>query len=178
MGNPYSFRDLCRDVRLDLRCCGAGSWIGKVAAFLWGTAFQLLLTYRLSRWFASRRMGVLCAPLKWLQYSLAGSEISPQACLGHFVRFPHPSGIIIGAGVVIEGDAWIFQQVTIGSHGRFAEEKNYPVIGRGVRLYTGAKVVGGVRIGAGAVVGANAVVLQDVPDGATAVGVPARVVGK
>ncbi len=177
MNHRYTFSILYTDVRKDLRCCGAGSWVGILAAFFWGTSFQLLLSYRLSRWLIGMRLGWLCAPLRWLQYSLCGSEISPQALLGNSIRFPHPSGIIIGAGVVIEGDAWIFQQVTIGSHGRFEEHKAYPMIGRGVRLYSGAKVVGGVRIGAGATVGANAVVLQDVPEGVTVVGVPARIVG-
>jgi serine O-acetyltransferase len=52
-----------------------------------------------------------------------------------------------------------------------------PTIGRGVRIGTGAKVIGPVSVGDGAKVGANAVVMIDVPSGASAVGVPARVVG-
>jgi serine O-acetyltransferase len=176
MERTYTFTDLWRDVRSDLRCCGGTSWIGILTTILWGTSFQLLWTYRLSRWLVGKRLGMLYAPLKWLQYALAGSEISPRAFLGRGVHLPHPNGIVIGVGVVVEDEAWIFQQVTIGSHGRSRDDKAYPVIGRGARIYSGAKVIGGVRVGSEAMVGANSVVLNDVPDRATAVGAPARVV--
>jgi len=172
----YPFSEMWRDVRADFRCCGGGAWAGSICTFLWSVAFQLLLAYRLARWLEGGRMRVLGLALRWLQYTLSGSEISPRAVLGRGVHLPHPSGIVIGAGVVVEDDAWIFQQVTIGSHGRSGEDKDYPRIGKGARIYSGAKVIGGVRVGAGAVVGANSVVLNDVPDGATAVGMPARVV--
>jgi acetyltransferase-like isoleucine patch superfamily enzyme len=49
------------------------------------------------------------------------------------------------------------------------------VLGDNVWLGTGAKVLDGVRIGNDVVVGANAVVNADLPDGAIAAGVPARV---
>lgn len=171
----YSWAEWRGDVRSDLRTCGGGSWIGAISTILWGVAFQLLLTYRLSRRFACGKWAVLCVPLKWLQYTLSGSEISPQAMLGRGLHLPHPSGIIIGAGVVVEDDAWIFQQVTIGSHGRSGAGMDYPTVGRGARIFSGAKVLGGIRVGAGALVGANSVVLGSVPDGGTAVGVPARI---
>jgi serine O-acetyltransferase len=70
-----------------------------------------------------------------------------------------------GANVVLEGG------VTIG-----AEKDRSPVLGDNVFLGAGARIIGGVRVGSGARIGANAVVVKDVPDGATAVGVPARVV--
>lgn len=172
----YTFAEMCRDVRSDARTCGAGSWLGVLVTLLWGTAFQLLFGYRLSRWLAGVHLEILYVPIKWLQYAVCGSEISPRAVLGRGVHFPHPVGIVIGAGGVVEDDVWIFQQVTIGSHGRRGEDKRYPLVCRGVRIYAGAKVIGGVRIGNGAMVGANSVVLQDVPDGATVAGVPARVI--
>jgi serine O-acetyltransferase len=49
------------------------------------------------------------------------------------------------------------------------------VLGDNVFVGSGAKILGGVRIGSNVRIGANAVVVRDVPDGATAVGVPARV---
>jgi acetyltransferase-like isoleucine patch superfamily enzyme len=48
-------------------------------------------------------------------------------------------------------------------------------LGDNVWLGTGAKVLDGVRVGSGVVVGANSVVNHDLPDGAIAAGVPARV---
>jgi len=68
-------------------------------------------------------------------------------------------------------NCWINQQVTIG----FTRPDDRPTIGDDVFVYAGAKVLGDVAVGDGAVVGANAVVLEDVPPGATAVGVPARI---
>ena len=50
-------------------------------------------------------------------------------------------------------------------------------VGDGAWLGAGAKVLDGVEIGANAVIGAGAVVRDSVPERATAVGVPARVVG-
>ena len=175
-GSAYSWAEWRRDVKSDLRACGGGTWNGGWCTALWSVAFQLLFSYRLARRFSAGKMKVLCLPLKRFQYALCGSEISPQAVLGRGLHLPHPTGIVIGAGVVIEDDAWIFQQVTVGSHGRAGETLVYPSVGRGARIYAGAKVVGAVRVGPEAVVGANSVVLRDVPAGATVVGAPARVV--
>jgi serine O-acetyltransferase len=74
-------------------------------------------------------------------------------------------GVRGGANVLIE------HQVTVG-----AERRQSPVIGDGVFLGAGSKVIGAVTIGDGARVGANAVVVDDVPPHSTVVGVPARVV--
>jgi serine O-acetyltransferase len=65
----------------------------------------------------------------------------------------------------------IFQQVTIG-----AGDGGVPRLGGHVDIGAGAKVIGTVTIGNHARIGANAVVVTDVPEGATAVGVPARII--
>lgn len=105
-----------------------------------------------------------------------GCYISPTSVVGKGVFLPHPVGIVIGDTVVVGDGATIYQNVTIGQGG--AGDAAYPVIGDGATLYAGCVVIGGVRIGRGAVIGANAVVRSSVPDGAIAVGVPARVVGR
>ena len=69
----------------------------------------------------------------------------------------------------IGANCWINQQVTIG----YNENGEMPVIEDDVCVYAGAKILGGVHIGRGARIGANAVVIDDVPAGAVAVGVPA-----
>jgi len=84
---------------------------------------------------------------------------------------PHPNGIVIHPGVEIGPNCLIFQQVTIGGG-----EGGTPTIGGHVDIGAGAKIFGAVRIGNHARIGANAVVLSDVPDGRTAVGVPAEIV--
>jgi len=106
---------------------------------------------------------------------LGGNEFSHKAIIGKRTRLPHPSGIVIGTGTIIDDDVTIFQQVTFGSHGRNNQQKNYPTIKSGVIIYAGAKIVGGVTIGKDAVIGANSVVIDDIPEKTTASGVPAKV---
>ena len=83
----------------------------------------------------------------------------------------HSQGVVINTAVKGGRHVVIEHQVTIG-----AEKGKAPVLGDDVFVGAGAKILGAVRVGRGAKVGANAVVLDDVPDGATVVGVPARVV--
>ena len=87
---------------------------------------------------------------------------------------PHPVGIVIGEGSVIGNDVTIYQGVTLGraSH----EVDAYPSIDDGAVIYAGATLLGPIRIGRNAVVAAHSVVLSDVPDFATVVGAPARIV--
>ncbi|WP_339367512.1 serine O-acetyltransferase [Thalassoporum mexicanum] len=91
------------------------------------------------------------------------------------MNFPHPFCVVIGEAVKIGDHVKIFQQVTIGSHGRTGLDKQYPKIMDQVILYAGAQVIGDLTVGKHAVVGANAVVLEDVPDYGVAVGIPARI---
>ncbi|UWG50000.1 hypothetical protein AArcCO_0678 [Halalkaliarchaeum sp. AArc-CO] len=86
---------------------------------------------------------------------------------------PHPVGITIASCAEIGHDVRIGQNVTIGM-----KDGGCPTICDGAEIHTGAVVIGGVRVGEEAVVGANAVVLDDVPDGVTVVGVPARKIEK
>jgi serine O-acetyltransferase len=101
-----------------------------------------------------------------------GSSIHPHARLSGGLRLPHPLGIVIHELAEVGEDCMIMQQVTIGQ----LEVDAAPSIGRSVYIGAGAKILGPIRIGDGARVGANAVVLMNVPAGATAVGVPARIV--
>lgn len=82
-------------------------------------------------------------------------------------------GLVIHQRASIGADCIIGSNVTIGGR---SGHKEVPVIEDGVYVGTGAKLLGPIRIGAGSIIGANAVVLQDVPAGATAVGVPARII--
>jgi serine O-acetyltransferase len=65
----------------------------------------------------------------------------------------------------------IIAAVTIGMRNSW----DFPEIGNEVFIGAGARVLGAIRIGDGAVIGANAVVISDLPAGATAVGIPARI---
>lgn len=103
-----------------------------------------------------------------------GISIGPNAQIGRRFRIEHFGCIIIHAEARIGNDVQIRQGVTIGNldAGRFDA---VPMIGDGVSIGAGAKILGPIKIGRGAVVGANAVVIRDVPEGALAVGVPAQI---
>ena len=102
------------------------------------------------------------------------SEISKFMALSPDLNLPHPNGIVVHQNVVIGHRCMIMQQVTIGQ----LADGRVPVIGNGVYIGAGAKILGGIVINDNAVIGANAVVLIDVPAGKTAVGVPAKILAK
>lgn len=106
----------------------------------------------------------------WL---LMGADIPRRVRIGRRLRLPHGAqGVVIHPDVRIGDDVVINHRVTIGRrHG----SKAAPVVGSGVEIGVGAVVLGAVVLGDGCRVGANAVVTKDVPPGAIAVGVPARV---
>jgi serine O-acetyltransferase len=90
------------------------------------------------------------------------------------IHFGHNGlGVVLDYRCVIGDNVRIDQEVTIGIRW---DEKVAPIIGNNVRIGAGAKVLGSIKVGNDARIGANAVVLKDVPDGATAVGVPARII--
>ena len=105
-----------------------------------------------------------------------GCYLHLNAQIGPGLRLPHPVGIVIGEGVMLGARCTIYQHVTLGGR-RLGDWQagRYPRVGDDVVLFCGAAVLGTLSIGDGAVVGANAVVLEDVPAGGVAVGVPAKV---
>lgn len=107
---------------------------------------------------------------------LTGVDIHPAAQIGKNLVIDHGFGVVIGETVVIGRDVLIYHQVTLGGTGNDSSSKRHPTICDCVMIATGAKILGDVKIGAMAKIGANAVVLKDVPPGATAVGMPARII--
>lgn len=112
--------------------------------------------------------------LKKRQIRKYASDISYQAVIGKNVSFPHPIGIVIGVGVVIQDNVGIWQHVTLGSVGKGS--MIYPVINKGAKLFANCQVIGNVTIGANAKIGASSLVLNDVPEDKTAVGIPAKII--
>ena len=103
---------------------------------------------------------------------VTGAEIPLNCQLGGGLLLPHPNGIVIHPGAIIGPNCLIFQQVTIGTR----DGLDPPTIGGHVDIGAGAKILGAVKIGNHASIGANAVVLNDVPEGKTAVGIPAKII--
>lgn len=103
--------------------------------------------------------------------AITGADIPLNCQIGGGLLIPHPNGIVIHPASQIGPNCLIFQQVTIG-----ANRMGCPIIGGHVDIGAGAKIIGPISVGDHARIGANAVVVSDIPAGATAVGIPARVV--
>ncbi|WP_412501939.1 serine acetyltransferase [Vibrio cyclitrophicus] len=102
--------------------------------------------------------------------------ISLTANIHESVEFIHPTGIIIGKGVVISENVKIYQQVTIGGKNRGDwNNSSFPRIGRNSILYSGFKVLGDIDIGDNCIVGSNSVVISSMPSNSLIAGAPAVV---
>lgn len=110
--------------------------------------------------------------LRLTQTALYGVEIGKDVKLGRGVYFVHTAGTVIGGDAQVGDRVILMGNNTIGT----AKDNGYPVIEDDVVIGVGARILGPIRIGTGAVIGANAVVLTDVPAGAVAVGIPAKIV--
>ena len=107
---------------------------------------------------------------------LTGIEIHPGAVIGERVFIDHGMGVVIGETAVIGDGCTIYHGVTLGGTSLYKGTKRHPTLGQNVVVSAGAKVLGGFEVGDGAKIGSNAVVLKPVPAGATAVGIPARII--
>ena len=123
-----------------------------------------------------------CHKMKFLARTISqwsrfwtGIEIHPGAKIGRRLVIDHGMGIVIGETAEVGDDCLIYHGVTLGGTGK-DQGKRHPTIGNNVLLSTGSKVLGPFKVGDGARIAANAVVLKEIPENATAVGVPARVV--
>lgn len=110
---------------------------------------------------------------------LTGIEIHPQAKIGSRLFIDHGTGVVIGQTAIIGDDVTIYHGVTLGGVGRSDQrgEKRHPTIEDGAMVGAGAQVLGDITVGKKAKVGSNSVVTNNIPDGATALGIPARVIG-
>lgn len=104
-----------------------------------------------------------------------GIEIHPGAKIGKGLLIDHGSGVVIGETTEIGDFCTIYQGVTLGGTGK-ETGKRHPTLGNHVMVGSGARILGPFRVGDYAKIAAGAVVLSEIPDHATAVGVPARVV--
>lgn len=104
---------------------------------------------------------------------LTGIEIHPAALIGRRLFIDHGMGTVIGSTATIGNDVLLYHNVTLG--GLSGDPgKRHPDVLDGAVVGAGAQVLGPITIGRGAKIGANAVVTEDVPDGVTVVGIPAR----
>ena len=149
----------------------------------WGRpGFHALAVYRFGFWRMSVRSKLLRMPLSFVHHRLYrycrnkyGIELPHTVVIGRRLTIEHQHGIIVHGSAHLGDDCTIRQGVTLGNK---TKDRPYdaPKLGHRVNVGAGAKILGAVTIGDDAQIGANAVVVKDVPAGATAVGIPARLI--
>jgi len=131
--------------------------------------------HRIAHWFYRRKLKFVARLISQWSRFWTGIEIHPGAKIGRRLVIDHGMGIVIGETAEIGDDCLLYHGVTLGGTGK-EQGKRHPTIGNNVLVSTGAKVLGPFRVGDNARIAANAVVLSEVPEGATAVGIPAQIV--
>jgi serine O-acetyltransferase len=137
--------------------------------------FHALIYHRIGHFFYRLK---LYAVARWVSQTgrlFTGIEIHPGANIGKGLFLDHGMGIVIGETSVIGNNCTIYHGVTLGGTGN-EKGKRHPTIGNNVLIGAGAKLLGPFTVGDNVMIGANAVVLTDIPDKATVVGIPGKVV--
>ena len=139
------------------------------------SGFHALIYYRTAHFFYKHKLKFIARWISQTARFFTGVEIHPGAEIGTGLFIDHGSGVVIGETSVIGDYCTIYQGVTLGGTGKDTG-KRHPTIGNNVMIGAGAKVLGPFTVGDNAKIASGAVVLREVPEGATAVGVPARII--
>jgi serine O-acetyltransferase len=165
------FRTLLQDLRRKAEWYDLPPTAGSLARIWFSDGSTAQVLYRAMRFCQTHGLKPLAMVFYRLNALLGHVVIGRGADLGPGLVILHSFGIVINSTVRAGRNLVLEHGVTLG-----AEKDRSPVLGDNVFIGAGAKVIGPVRVGSDVKIGANAVVLRDVPDGATVVGVPARVV--
>jgi serine O-acetyltransferase len=133
-----------------------------------------LIMHRFSHWLWNAKLYWLGRMFSHIGRWLTGIEIHPGATIGRRVFIDHGMGVVIGETAIIGDDCTLYHGVTLGGTS-WNKGKRHPTLEQGVVIGAGAKVLGPITIGKNAKIGSNAVVVKNVPENATAVGIPARI---
>ena len=147
----------------------------RLEIFLLYQGVHAIIYHRIAHWFYCHDLKFIARCVSQWSRFWTGIEIHPGAKIGRRLVIDHGMGIVIGETAEIGDDCLLYHGVTLGGTGK-DQGKRHPTIGNNVMISTGAKVLGPFKVGDGARIAANAVVLGEVPDHATAVGIPAQIV--
>jgi serine O-acetyltransferase len=165
------FPNLSADLRNKAAVYGLAPTRGVLLRMLVNDGSLAQILFRSMRFCQTHGLKPLAAILYRLNAFLTTATLGRDADLGPGFVILHSIGVVIHGNVRAGRNLVVYHGVTLG-----AERNRTPVLGDDVYIGAGAKVIGGVRVGSRVRIGANAVVTRDVPDGATVVGIPARIV--
>jgi serine O-acetyltransferase len=137
--------------------------------------FHATLIHRFAHWLWTSGFKWLGRLVSHFGRWITGIEIHPGAQIGRRFFIDHGMGVVIGETAEIGDDCTLYHGVTLGGTS-WNKGKRHPTLANGVVIGAGAKILGPITVGAGAKIGSNAVVVKDVPPGATAIGIPARII--
>ena len=145
----------------------------KIEVFLLYPTIHALIAYRISHYLYINKLFFLARLISQISRFFTGIEIHPGAKIGRGLVIDHGIGVVIGETSEIGDNVLLYHGVTLGGTGK-DKGKRHPTVGNNVVIGAGAKVLGPIYIGSNSKIGANSVVLNNVPEGATAVGIPAK----
>lgn len=166
---------IIRDLQHKCRCYTNTVTVKGMLKMLLTDGTSANVFYRLAQIAQRIKLGLIGWVLLDMNKALNGCLIGRNASFGEGFVLMHPVGVIINGGVIGGKNIVIESGVVIGAAHNGLPLK-LPVLGDDIFIGAGAKVLGGIRIGSHVTIGANAVVVHDVPDGATVVGIPAKVI--
>ena len=137
----------------------------------------MVLFYPLSHFLWKLNLRALARVWSAVGRLITGIEIHPGAKIGRNLFIDHGTGTVIGQTVIIGDNCRLYQAITLGGRGKVIDGRRHPILEDGAIIGAGAHVLGPIIIGKNAKVGAGSLVTMDVPEGVTAIGNPARLVG-
>lgn len=159
--NSVFDRDPAARSVLEIVCCYPG--------------LHALWIYRIAHWFWTNEFFFLGRFISHIGRFLTGVEIHPGARIGRKFFIDHGMGVVIGETAEIGDNVTLYHGVTLGGV-TWDKVKRHPTLDDNVVIGSGAKVLGPFTVGRGAKIGSNSVVVKEVPENATVVGIPGRVV--
>ena len=147
----------------------------KLEVFLLYPSIHARLAHMISHFLYKKNLLFLARLISQIARFLTGIEIHPGATLGAGILIDHGMGVVIGETAELGDRITIYHGTTLGGTGK-EKGKRHPTVGDNVVIGAGSKGLGNIKIGSNSKIGANSVVLDDVPEGATVVGIPGKVV--
>jgi len=174
VGIPSIARHMFENVRADIHRLTdqESSLVVKFGVVFFNLGLHAVLLYRLSRWLYLHHLGPLSVVVTYFNSVLTGAQLSRGAAIGKGLVLYHPQGTVIGPTII--GDYCTLMQSNVIGQLRGGGDR--PIIGDHFYAGAGAKILGRIKVGHHVRVGSNAVVIHSLPDGVTAIGVPAKIV--
>lgn len=144
---------------------------------LYFKGYQAVQAYRLGNWLWTEGRKDLSYFIQMRISEVFGVDIHPAATIGRGIMIDHAHSIVIGETARVGNNVSMLHSVTLGGTGK-EDDIRHPLIGDGVLIGAGAKVLGNIEVGHCSRIAAGSVVLQDVPTMKTVAGVPAKIVGE